>query len=57
MRNEKLQQMANERALLRKVEELTASVTVAYGDITGTLSDQTDLQAALDTKQPCLLGR
>ena len=31
-------------------ESLTDSATVAWGSITGTLSDQTDLQAALDAK-------
>jgi hypothetical protein len=33
------------------LEFTTSSASVAWGGITGTLSDQTDLQAALDAKQ------
>src|SRR5688572_33393975 len=33
-------------------EERTGSGSSAWGGITGTLSDQTDLQSALDGKQP-----
>lgn len=36
------------------VPEPEASATVAWGDISGTLSAQTDLQAALDAKQAAL---
>jgi hypothetical protein len=34
-----------------KIETLSAGAS-AWGDITGTLADQTDLQSALDAKQP-----
>jgi hypothetical protein len=42
------------RDIKMTVAELAAiiSVVIAWGDITGTLSDQTDLQSALDAKAP-----
>jgi hypothetical protein len=48
-------EVPTKNALYDKIETLSGG-SGAWGDITGTLSDQTDLQAALDAKQDELTG-
>ena len=56
-----LTNVTNNQALLyntttQKWENKDIVISTAWGDITGTLADQTDLQQALDGKQPAITG-
>ena len=56
-----LTNVTNNQALLyntttQKWENKDIVISIAWGDITGTLADQTDLQQALDGKQPTITG-
>ena len=56
-----LTNVTNNQALLyntttQKWENKDIVISTAWGDITGTLADQTDLQQALDGKQPTITG-
>lgn len=44
-------------ANIQKWKNITSAASVSWGGVTGTLSDQTDLQNALDAKSGCILRR